>query len=36
MFKLEYGEKEVFLYQYYSSELLKNRNNVNAVEDALK
>jgi hypothetical protein len=36
MFKLESGEKEVFPYQYYSSELLKNGNKVGVVEEALK
>jgi hypothetical protein len=36
MFKLESGDKEVFPYQYYSSELLKNDNKIGIVEDALK
>jgi hypothetical protein len=36
MFKLESGEKEVFPYQYYSSDLLKNDNKIGIVEDALK
>jgi hypothetical protein len=36
MFKLESGEKEVFPYSYYSSELLKNDNKLGFIEDALK
>jgi hypothetical protein len=35
MFQLESGDKEVFPYQYYSSELLKNGNRIGNVEEAL-
>jgi hypothetical protein len=36
MFKLESGEKEVFPYQYYSSELLKNGNKIGVIDEALE
>jgi hypothetical protein len=36
MFKLESGDKEVFPYQYYSSELLKKGNKIGVINDALK
>jgi hypothetical protein len=36
MFKLESGEKEVFPYQYYNSELLKNGNKIGIIDEALK
>jgi hypothetical protein len=36
MFILESGEKEVFPYSYYSSELLKNDNKIGFIKDALK
>jgi hypothetical protein len=35
MFKLESGDKEVFPYTYYSSELLKNGNKTGVIEGAL-
>jgi hypothetical protein len=36
MFKLESGEKEVFPYQYYSSELLEDGNSIGIIKDALE
>jgi hypothetical protein len=40
IFKLESGDKEVFPYNYYSSELSKNGNKngnkIGVIEDALK
>jgi hypothetical protein len=36
MFKLESGEKEVFPYTYYNSELLTKGNKVGIISEALK
>jgi hypothetical protein len=36
MFKLESGEKEVFPYQYYSSELLEDGYTIGIIKDALE